>query len=90
MLDQAERQPVQWTDPESGWIRYSSYAVLPALALERDCACPPRWLLADWPQGKPRPTAYWTTDIADRPIAELASLARLDYTSNLRLDRVRW
>lgn len=87
MLDQAERQTVQWTDPGSGWIRYSGYAVLPARP-ERDCACPPRWLLAEWPQGKPRPTAYWTTDIADRPIAELAELARLDHTAGLRLNRL--
>jgi SRSO17 transposase len=39
---------------------------------------PARWLLAEWPAGKPEPTKYWLANLpADTPLVELVGLARL-------------
>jgi SRSO17 transposase len=39
---------------------------------------PVRWLLAEWPRGKPEPTKYWLASLPETiPLVELVGLARL-------------
>jgi SRSO17 transposase len=39
---------------------------------------PVRWLLAEWPPGKPEPTKYWLASLPEAtPLVELVGLARL-------------
>lgn len=38
---------------------------------------PPRSLLCTWPPESPRPTGYWITNVFDRPLSELVTLADL-------------
>jgi SRSO17 transposase len=39
---------------------------------------PVRWLLAEWPAGKPEPTKYWLANLPEAtPLVELVRLARL-------------
>jgi SRSO17 transposase len=39
---------------------------------------PVRWLLAEWPHGKPEPTKYWLSNLPETtPLVELVGLARL-------------
>jgi SRSO17 transposase len=39
---------------------------------------PVRWLLAEWPRGKPEPTKYWLANLPETtPLVELVGLARL-------------
>jgi SRSO17 transposase len=39
---------------------------------------PARWLLAEWPAGKPEPTKYWLANLPEAtPLVELVRLARL-------------
>jgi SRSO17 transposase len=39
---------------------------------------PVRWLLAEWPAGKPEPTKYWLANLPETtPLVELVRLARL-------------
>jgi hypothetical protein len=39
---------------------------------------PLRWLLVEWPVGKPEPTKYWLANLPETtPLAELVRLARL-------------
>jgi SRSO17 transposase len=39
---------------------------------------PVRWLLAEWPEGKPTPTDFWLSNLpADTPIEDLVALAKL-------------
>jgi SRSO17 transposase len=39
---------------------------------------PVRWLLAEWPPGKPEPTKYWLSNLPEAtPLVELVGLARL-------------
>jgi SRSO17 transposase len=39
---------------------------------------PVRWLLAEWPPGKPEPTKYWLSNLPETaPLVELVGLARL-------------
>jgi len=39
---------------------------------------PVRWLLAEWPVGKPEPTKYWLSNLPEgTPLVELVRLARL-------------
>jgi len=38
---------------------------------------PARWLLAEWPAGKPEPTKYWLSDLPETtPLVDLVRLAR--------------
>jgi hypothetical protein len=36
-----------------------------------------RQMIVEWPFGKPQPRGFWVTNITDRPLAELVSLAKL-------------
>jgi hypothetical protein len=37
-----------------------------------------RWLLAEWPVGKPEPVKYWLANLPETtPLVELVRLARL-------------
>jgi SRSO17 transposase len=48
------------------------------LARAADEELPVRWLLAEWPRGKPEPTKYWLANLPeDTPLVELVRLARL-------------
>jgi SRSO17 transposase len=39
---------------------------------------PVRWLLVEWPRGKPEPTKYWLSNLPEgTPLVELVGLARL-------------
>jgi SRSO17 transposase len=41
-------------------------------------ALPVRWLLAEWPPGKPAPTTYWLASLPETtPLVDLVRLARL-------------
>jgi hypothetical protein len=43
-----------------------------------DRELPVRWLLVEWPPGKPEPTKYWLSDLPEAtPLVELVGLARL-------------
>ena len=56
---------------------------------------PVRWLLAEWPTGKPEPTKYWLSDLPETtPLVDLVRLARLRWRvemvfSQLAKGRVR-
>jgi SRSO17 transposase len=48
------------------------------LARAADQELPVRWLLAEWPPGKPEPVKYWLSNLPDDiPLVELVRLARL-------------
>jgi SRSO17 transposase len=48
------------------------------LARAADQELPVRWLLAEWPHGKPEPTKYWLSSLPETtPLVELVALARL-------------
>jgi SRSO17 transposase len=48
------------------------------LARQHGGELPVRWLLAEWPRGKPEPTKYWLANLPDTaPLVELVGLARL-------------
>jgi SRSO17 transposase len=48
------------------------------LARAADQELPVRWLLAEWPVGKPEPTKYWLSNLPKTsPLVELVRLARL-------------
>jgi SRSO17 transposase len=48
------------------------------LARQAGGELPARWLLAEWPVGKPEPTKYWLSNLPEAtPLVELVGLARL-------------
>jgi SRSO17 transposase len=64
--------------------RFLALRVRPAGVIPRRLAraasgeLPVRWLLAEWPVGKPQPTKYWLASLPDdTPLVELVGLARL-------------
>jgi SRSO17 transposase len=68
--------------PQRG--RFLALRVRPAgvtprrLARAADQELPVRWLLAEWPPGKPEPIKYWLSNLPDdTPLVELVRLARL-------------
>src|SRR6266508_2670907 len=47
------------------------------LARQHGGELPVRWLLVEWPQGKPEPTKYWLANLPEAtPLVELVGLAR--------------
>jgi SRSO17 transposase len=47
------------------------------LARQAGGELPVRWLLVEWPQGKPEPTKYWLSNLPEAtPLVELVRLAR--------------
>jgi SRSO17 transposase len=47
------------------------------LARQHGGELPVRWLLVEWPRGKPEPTKYWLSDLPEAtPLVELVGLAR--------------
>lgn len=75
-----ERTSVTWHDPVTERMRHSEFVTGPVL-LRTDPAAGavprPRLLLADWPYGRPRPRAYWLTNLPARRLAEIVPLAQL-------------
>ena len=64
--------------------RFQALRVRPAGVTPRRLArpaggeLPVRWLLAEWPRGKPEPTKYWLASLPETtPLVELVGLARL-------------
>jgi SRSO17 transposase len=64
--------------------RFLALRVRPAGVLPRRLAraaggeLPVRWLLVEWPVGKPQPTKYWLSSLPETtPLVELVGLARL-------------
>ena len=77
-------QEVTWREGTRGPMtsRFLALRVRPAnVKLRRadpDGELPVRWLLAEWPAGKPAPTDYWLSNLpADTPIGRLVELAKL-------------
>ncbi len=77
---------VTWREGSRGPMtsRFLALRVRPAneqlrrRARETDTDLPVRWLLAEWPEGKPEPVKYWLSDLpADTPIERLVGLAKL-------------
>jgi SRSO17 transposase len=67
---------------QRGWflvLRVRPAGVTPRrLARAAGKELPVRWLLAEWPQGKPEPTKYWLSSLPEAtPLVELVGLARL-------------
>jgi SRSO17 transposase len=60
-------------------LRVRAAGVTPRrLARAADQELPVRWLLAEWPPGKPEPVKYWLSNLPDdTPLVELVRLARL-------------
>ncbi|MGW2564790.1 IS701 family transposase [Streptomyces sp. NPDC001537] len=78
----AERTSVTWHDPVTERMRHSEFVTLPVLlradpATGAGPASRPRLLLADWPYGRPRPRAYWLTNLPTRRLAETVPLVQL-------------
>jgi SRSO17 transposase len=75
---------VEWREGTRGPMRsrFLAIRVRPTnVKLRRadpDGQLPVRWLLAEWPDGKPAPTDYWLSNLpADTPIQRLVELAKL-------------
>ena len=72
---------VTWRDGSRG-VQSSSYAVARVrTASEHSKGRPPgdeQWLLAWWPEGEPKPTKFWLSDLpANTPAKRLVQLAKL-------------
>lgn len=73
---------VRWRDGDRGPLRsdFVALRVRPANDTQRqdDGVLPERWLLAEWPTGKPEPVKYWLSNLpADTTIDRLVALAKL-------------
>jgi SRSO17 transposase len=83
-VDRDAWSEVQWREGTRGPMRsrFLAIGVRPTnVKLRRadpDGTLPVRWLLAEWPDGKPAPTDYWLSNLpADTPIERLVGLAKL-------------
>lgn len=91
-----ERTPVSWHDRVGERRIRSQFLSTPALL----CAPPaagrataahrptPRYLVADWPFGRPEPRAYWLTNLPARRLAEALPLAHLRSLAGAGLRRL--
>jgi SRSO17 transposase len=75
-------RPVTWREGDRGPLtsRFVCLRVRPANPAQRqaDGGLPERWLLAEWPAGKPEPVKYWLSNLpADTPLVRLVQLAKL-------------
>jgi SRSO17 transposase len=75
-------RPVSWRAGDRGPLtgRFVALRVRPANDAQRhpDGGLPGRWLLAEWPEGKPEPVKYWLSNLpADTPLERLVALAKL-------------
>jgi SRSO17 transposase len=75
-------RPVTWREGDRGPLtsRFIALRVRPANDAQRhdDGVLPERWLLAEWPAGKPEPVKYWLSNLpADTPLVRLVRLAKL-------------
>lgn len=75
---------IQWREGTRGTLRSRFFAirVRPANVKLRgadlDGELPVRWLLAEWPEGKDKPTDFWLSNLpADTPLDRLVALAKL-------------
>jgi SRSO17 transposase len=81
----AAAQAVAWREGADGGQLVSWFVALrvrPAGVRLRRAAkgseLPVRWLLAEWPPGKPEPVTYWLATLpADTPLRQLVGLAKL-------------
>jgi SRSO17 transposase len=77
-----ETRTIGWRDGDRGPLhsRFIALRVRPANDAQRqdDGMLPERWLLAEWPTGKPEPVKYWLSNLpADTTIKRLVTLAKL-------------
>ncbi|MFC0544865.1 IS701 family transposase [Kutzneria chonburiensis] len=83
MAERATRQTVTWVGGPDGQMFRSQFVVIPVGPVEAgpspDAARRRRRLLVEWPLGKAHPRAFWFTNLVDRPIEELVSLAKLTW-----------
>ena len=73
---------VCWREGDSGPLNshFICLRIRPANDAQRDAdgVLPERWLLAEWPPGKPEPVKYWLSNLpADTPLKRLVELAKL-------------
>jgi SRSO17 transposase len=71
-----------WREGDRGPLssHFIALRVRPANDAQRDDdgVLPERWLLAEWPQGKPEPVKYWLSNLLpDTSIAALVQAAKL-------------
>lgn len=86
-----ERTSVTWHDPVTERMRHSEFVTGPVLLRTDPAAATaprPRLLLADWPYGRPRPRAYWLTNLPARRLAEIVPLAQLRRFADQALGRM--
>jgi len=75
-------QLVGWREGDRGPLKshFVALRVRPANDAQRqpDGVLPERWLLAEWPPGKPEPVKYWLSNLpADTAITSLVAAAKL-------------
>lgn len=95
LIGPADRTTVAWTAP-SGHTMRSQFVMLPVWAppptdRTRLGARPteaPRTVLVEWALGGRTPRAYWLTNMNDRPVSELADLAKLRPWVRYELDNL--
>ena len=95
LIGPADRTTVAWTSP-SGHTMRSQFVTLPVWAppptdRTRLGARPteaPRTVLVEWALGGRTPRAYWLTNMNDRPVSELAALAKLRPWVRYELDNL--
>lgn len=80
------RETVQWRDAEHGRTLRSQFLRLPLRGGRGPGPSDRRLLLCDWPLGQPSPRGVWLTDLVERPLAELVSLAKLADQATVRME----
>jgi hypothetical protein len=91
------RKTVEWRDGDAPGR--SQFLWLPARPLDTDRAesrtegrlpvrSGSRMLLCEWPDDSPRPWAFWITNLIDRRLAEVVSLAKLGAAAGPRFERL--
>ena len=85
LAPQPERRLVAWREPLRGRTMRAQFSALPTVSVvsgnhRGGAGHPPRTprlMLVEWPLGKAEPRAFWITNMVDRPVPELAALAKL-------------
>jgi SRSO17 transposase len=86
------RETVEWQHEGTSVLR-SQFLLLPVRAIVSEGvgrrstgSAPHRVLLCEWPLGKARPLGFWLTNMVDRPLSELVSLAKIRSLVRPRLE----
>jgi SRSO17 transposase len=86
------RETIEWRHDGTNVLR-SQFLQLPVRATLTDGVggrsggpAPHRILLCEWPLGKARPRSFWLTNMVDRPLADLVSMAKIRLLAAPRLE----